>query len=275
MRWKAYLRYASMISACSARVRCQRPTIERHHLRPVHQRASRIEAVQIAEQEPHGVAHAAIGIRHALQDLVRHAHLVGVVGRGNPQPQHIGPQAVSTTFCGSDDVAERLRLLRPFSSTVKPWVSTPAVGRALVQRLGHQQRAVEPAAMLIRAFQVQVHRRVNSGRVAADALERHARVGPDVHHVRELRRSRPPRRPAAPPDRSENQASMPPLRHARGHGLDQLLRARMQLARAPCARTAPSGTPQVRWREMHQSGRFSIMPVMRCSPHAGVHCTPS
>ena len=33
------------------------------------------------------------------------------------------------------------------------------------------------------------------------------------------------------------------------------------------------GTPQVRWREMHQSGRFSIMPVMRCSPQAGVHCT--
>ena len=34
------------------------------------------------------------------------------------------------------------------------------------------------------------------------------------------------------------------------------------------------GTPQVRWREMHQSGRDSIMPVMRCSPHAGVHSTP-
>ena len=34
------------------------------------------------------------------------------------------------------------------------------------------------------------------------------------------------------------------------------------------------GTPQVRWREMHQSGRLSIMPVMRGSPQAGVHCTP-
>ena len=33
------------------------------------------------------------------------------------------------------------------------------------------------------------------------------------------------------------------------------------------------GTPQVRWREMHQSGRLAIMPVMRCSPQAGVQWT--
>ncbi len=30
-----------------------------------------------------------------------------------------------------------------------------------------------------------------------------------------------------------------------------------------------SGTPQARWREMHQSGRVSIMLVMRCSPQSG------
>jgi hypothetical protein len=35
-----------------------------------------------------------------------------------------------------------------------------------------------------------------------------------------------------------------------------------------------SGTPQARWREMHQSGRASIMLVMRCSPQAGIHSTP-
>ena len=33
------------------------------------------------------------------------------------------------------------------------------------------------------------------------------------------------------------------------------------------------GTPQVRWRDRHQSGRFSIIPVMRDSPHSGVHFT--
>jgi hypothetical protein len=32
------------------------------------------------------------------------------------------------------------------------------------------------------------------------------------------------------------------------------------------------GTPQARWREITQSGRLSIMPVMRFSPAGGIHC---
>ena len=33
------------------------------------------------------------------------------------------------------------------------------------------------------------------------------------------------------------------------------------------------GTPQTRWREMHQSGRVAIMLEMRSSPQAGIHLT--
>src|SRR6185437_4334449 len=33
------------------------------------------------------------------------------------------------------------------------------------------------------------------------------------------------------------------------------------------------GTPQTRWREMHQSGRVAIMLLMRSSPQAGIHFT--
>ncbi len=39
-----------------------------------------------------------------------------------------------------------------------------------------------------------------------------------------------------------------------------------------CVNSA-SGTPQTRWREMHQSGRSAIMFEMRCSPQAGIQCT--
>ena len=50
----------------------------------------------------------------------------------------------------------------------------------------------------------------------------------------------------------------------------------------PASTTAPSqalqsaigiGTPQVRWRLMHQSGRVSSMPRIRALPHCGTHCT--
>ena len=37
-------------------------------------------------------------------------------------------------------------------------------------------------------------------------------------------------------------------------------------------RKAGIGTPQTRCRDRHQSGRASIMPRMRFSPHAGIHC---
>ena len=33
------------------------------------------------------------------------------------------------------------------------------------------------------------------------------------------------------------------------------------------------GTPQMRWREMHQSGRVATMLVMRSSPQAGSQLT--
>src|SRR5260370_6087158 len=33
------------------------------------------------------------------------------------------------------------------------------------------------------------------------------------------------------------------------------------------------GTPQTRWREMHQSGRVAILLEIRSSPPAGIHCT--
>ena len=35
------------------------------------------------------------------------------------------------------------------------------------------------------------------------------------------------------------------------------------------------GTPQIRWREMHQSGRVDTMLVIRSLPQAGSHFTRS
>src|ERR1700731_5145897 len=41
----------------------------------------------------------------------------------------------------------------------------------------------------------------------------------------------------------------------------------------PTQKNTAMGTPQTRWREMHQSGRVAIMLLMRSSPHAGCHFT--
>ena len=41
----------------------------------------------------------------------------------------------------------------------------------------------------------------------------------------------------------------------------------------PSQRSTGMGTPQVRWRLMHQSGRFSTIPRMRERPHSGTQVT--
>ena len=42
---------------------------------------------------------------------------------------------------------------------------------------------------------------------------------------------------------------------------------------SPFSRTNTAiGTPQARWREITQSGRLSIMPLMRFWPAGGTHC---
>ena len=38
---------------------------------------------------------------------------------------------------------------------------------------------------------------------------------------------------------------------------------------------AGMGTPQTRWRDRHQSGRFSIIPRMRSRPQAGIQVVRS
>ena len=44
---------------------------------------------------------------------------------------------------------------------------------------------------------------------------------------------------------------------------------------SPSPKKTGSGMPQVRWREMHQSGRLSTAPRMRLRPFSGIHFTPS
>ncbi len=64
----------------------------------------------------------------------------------------------SVTFCGAITLPSDLLILRPCSSSVKPCVSTALNGARPRRADGLQQRGLEPAAMLVRALQIQVGR---------------------------------------------------------------------------------------------------------------------
>ena len=128
------------------------PAIQRNHF--LHrQRIARHEAIEIAQQEAQRVAHAAIGLADALEDLIGDAHFIGVVGSRHPQTQHVGAQRLVDGL-RRDDVAERLGHLAALVVHREAVRQHAAVRRTTIQRLGHQQRTVEPATMLIGALEI-------------------------------------------------------------------------------------------------------------------------
>ncbi|GBF31537.1 hypothetical protein MnTg04_01498 [bacterium MnTg04] len=88
----------------------QRPAVESQPL--VHRQhvGGRVETVQIAQQEPEGVANPTVGIGGTLQDFIGYADFPAIVGGGHPQTQNIGAQDIND-FLRGDDVAQRLRHL--------------------------------------------------------------------------------------------------------------------------------------------------------------------
>ena len=160
------------------------PAVQRDHLLERLQVQRRVETVQVAEQEARGVAQAAVGVGVALEDLLRQRHLVAVVGRGDPQAQDVRAQLVHDVL-RLDTVAQRLGHLAAVL------VHGEAVGQALlvrgtlVDRHAGQQRGLEPAAVLVGPFQVQVGRLAEATR-GEHAFMGHARIEPDVEDVGDL-----------------------------------------------------------------------------------------
>ena len=95
-----------------------------------------------------------------------------------------------------------------------------------------------------------------------------AGVEPHVQRVADLFRSRRPLIAQQLGGSSLNQVSMPSEFDALGDFFHQLHGARVQLAGFRC-RKKGIGTPQLRWREMHQSGRLAIIACRRAWPQAG------
>ena len=68
-----------------------------------------------------------------------------------------------------------------------------------------------------------------------------------------------------------NQASAP--ERAKSSTTLRLMAGSLSGLPQPSQRKTAMGTPQTRWREMHQSGRVAIMLEIRSSPQAGSHLT--
>ena len=167
-------------------------------------------------------------------------------------------------------------ILRPSRSIRKPCVSTsvkggrPRVASATSSDLWNQPRCWSLPSRYMSDGQREL------GRARQHRLVARARVEPDVEDVLLAleRRCRRTSGRSSPSGRNSSsgrsyQASAPYCSKtppARSHQL----RREQRLAAAVQSK-AGMGTPQARWREMHQSGRFVTMLRMRSRPQAGIH----
>ncbi len=153
------------------------------------------------------------------------------------------------------------------------------VGRVAADADAAEQGGVEPAAVLVAAFGVEVGgEAASSGSTSSTACQ----LAPDSNQTSRmsisLRKSstvpqwgRPCRRAGGLRRTSRYQASAPSLleelddRCVDGCVVERLV--------ALSQRKTAMGTPQMRWRLMHQSGRVAIMLLMRSLPQAGSHVT--
>ena len=88
------------------------------------------------------------------------------------------------TSCGTTVLPSDFDILRPSSSTTKPWVITASVRRAIARAEADEQRAVEPAAVLVAALEVDGRPATSGPAMREHGLVARARVEPHVEDVR-------------------------------------------------------------------------------------------
>ena len=114
-----------------------------------------VEARQIGQQEADGVAQPAIGIDIGLEYVLADAQILGEIRRRRPQAQNL--RAILFR-----DHLRRQRIAQRLGHFAALLVQHEAVGEhALVRRApagahAFQQRGLEPAAMLVGAFQIKI-----------------------------------------------------------------------------------------------------------------------
>ena len=212
------------------------PILDRHRV-PL-----RIEVRGVREQEPQRIADAPVAFHHSFQDLIRDRQLARIVRRRDPQAQDLRAER-SGYLLRLDRVALRLAHLAAFPVDEESVSQKAPVRRHAVQHARNQERRVEPAAVLVGPLQVQVGGKLQLPAVRAGAgflpvgsahhgLVSGARVEPYVQrvlHLDVLLRLGAQQLPGIEGLPRLDPRLLDPLRHA----LDQLERARMQLARLP------------------------------------------
>ncbi len=110
--------------------------------------------MQIAEQKAEGVAQFFVELGAALHQVLAGSHVFAEIDGCDPEAHDLAAHAVGD-IDGIDAVAERLRHGAALLVERPAGGGDVRVGRAAAQRDRGEQRGVEPAAVLVAAFEVE------------------------------------------------------------------------------------------------------------------------
>ncbi len=153
----------------------------------------RVEVEEVREEEARGVADLPVGLGRPRQDLLVEADVVGVVGRGDPEPQDVGA-VLGDDLVGLDGVPHRLGHLPAVARDDEAVRDDGVVGGLAVEGDRREERRLEPAAVLVVPLEVEDVGGLRVGVGRGDAVARRpedggvgdARVEPDVEDVLDL-----------------------------------------------------------------------------------------
>ena len=143
------------------------------------------KAVERAQKIAQRVSEPTVVVGGPLDDLLSDPQVVVIVRADDPEPQDIRAVLVHHLLRGHD-VAERLRHLAALLIENKAMGQHALVGRTATGGAGLQKRRVEPTAMLVGAFQIQVCRADKVVALLENEGMGRSGIEPDIEDVRHL-----------------------------------------------------------------------------------------
>jgi hypothetical protein len=140
------------------------------------------KVVERAQQVAEGVAELAIGVGRAGEHFLADADVLEIVGRGDPEAEDVGA-IVANDQQRIDDVADRFRHLAPVLVEREAVGENFVVGRAAACAGAFEQGRLEPAAMLVGAFDIDVGAGAFAVARLNDVGVGRAGIEPDVEDV--------------------------------------------------------------------------------------------
>ena len=220
-----------------------------------------IEISEVAQNIAGRVADLQIVLREMLEHILGDTHILTVVRRGNPQAHNISAVLFENVLRGNA-VAERLGHLLALLINDHAMRNDRLIRRLALRCDRGQHRGLEPAAILVIAFQIYVDRSLLTLTVFNDCAPGRTGVEPYVHGIGFL------------VEIGAAALALDAFRQdlSSGH-IEPCVGTRSATALMVCSLTSGLphflqvkigiGTPQTRWREMHQSERSRIMEVIR------------